>query len=227
MNRQFGLCSVLTFLLFSRPCFAQDAPGTRLLQPDLTISVHDYANIPTELLAAAEGDAHRIFRQAGVETVWLNCSPKLEKIQPSGCYIADSTHLVVKVLRHAISAQVRDRPEVLGIATLDEKGVGFYGYIFYDRVQRLAEKRRLKHRLLGTVLAHEVGHLMLGSNAHSIWGIMTGQWGGEGLRRVSEGALLFAPLESRVMQDRLSSGRLARVYPDPTVRQQGVSALAP
>jgi len=47
------------------------------------------------------------------------------------------------------------------------------------------------------------------------------------LRRVSEGALLFAPLESRVMQDRLSSGRLARVYPDPTVRQQGVSALAP
>jgi hypothetical protein len=227
VNRQFGLCPVLTLVLFSPSCFAQDAPGSRPLEPQLTISVHDYANVPTELLAAAEWEAHRIFHQAGVETVWLNCSPKLEKIQPGGCYIADSTHLVVKVLRHAISAQVRDRPEVLGIATLDENGVGFYGYIFYDRVQRLAEKRRLKHRLLGTVLAHEVGHLMLGSNAHSIWGIMSGQWGGEGLRRVSEGALLFAPLESRVMQDRLGSGRLARVYPDPTVRQQEVSALAP
>jgi hypothetical protein len=225
VNRQFGPRPLFTFLLFSTSCFAQGAPGTRPLEPALTISVHDYANVPAQLLSAAEGEAHRIFHHAGVETVWLNCSPKLEKIQPGGCYIADSTHLVVKVLRHAISAQVRDRPEVLGLATLDEKGVGFYGYIFYDRVQRLAEKRRLKHRLLGSVLAHETGHLMMGSNSHSIWGIMSGQLDGEGLRRVSEGALFFAPLESRVMHDRL--GRIGRINPDPTAGPQVVSAVAP
>jgi hypothetical protein len=151
-----------------------------------------------------------------VETVWLTCSPKLEKTQPAGCYIADSTHLVLKIQRHAISAQVRDRPEVLGIATLDETGAGYYAYVFYDRVRKLAEERRLKHRLLGCVLAHEIGHLMLGSTSHSIGGIMSGQWSGEGLRRVSEGGLYFAPLESRkMMRDRLgfTLGGLAHVAP--------------
>jgi hypothetical protein len=70
--------------------------------------------------------------------------------------------------------------------------------------QALAEARKLSHRLLGDVLAHELGHL-LGSSAHSISGLMSGQWSGEGLRRVSEGTMFFAPSESRMMRDRLGS----------------------
>jgi hypothetical protein len=226
VNSKLGTCAVLTSLWFCSPCIAQDPPVTEPSRPNLSVSVHDYANVPTELLAAAEGEAYRIFHQAGVKTVWLNCSPKLEKIQPAGCYTVDSSHLVLKVLRHAISAQVRDRVDVLGIATLDEKGVGFYGYVFYDRVQQLAEERKLKHTLLGNVLAHEIGHLMLGSTSHSISGIMSGRWSGEGLRRVSEGTMSFTPQESRVMQGRLGSGRNGRAKPKPIDRQQEVSAAA-
>ena len=203
MNRPFGSCAALMFLLFSSSCFARDDPATKPLRPELSISVHDYADVPTELLAAAEGEAHRIFHQAGVETVWLNCSPKLEKTEPPECYIADSTHLALKVQRRAMSVQARERTEALGIATLDEKGAGFYGYVFYDRVQQLAKERNLKHRLLGNVFAHEIGHLLLGSTSHSITGIMTGQWSGEGLRRVSEGTMFFSAHESGVMRDRL------------------------
>jgi hypothetical protein len=173
---------------------------------------------------AAEEEAHKIFEQAGLETVWLNCSPKLENTQPAGCYITDRTHLVLKLQRHAVSKQVRNRTDVLGIATLDENGVGYHGYVFCDRVQKLAEARKLSHRLLGDVLAHELGHLLLGSTAHSISGLMSGQWSGEGLRRVSEGAMFFAPSESRVMRDRLGSGRDSRNYMEPTVKRQEVSA---
>jgi hypothetical protein len=68
--------------------------------------------------------------------------------------------LVLKILPHAMSVQARDRADVLGTAALDEKGVGFYGYAFYDRIQRLAEGRRLSPTLLGHVLAHEIGHLL-------------------------------------------------------------------
>jgi len=189
----------------SSSCFAQDAPGTKALRPQLHVSVQDYANVPTELLAAAEAEVHRIFHQAGAETIWRNCSEKLEKTQPAGCHVVGSTYLMLKILPHAMSVQERDRDDVLGSATLDEKGVGFYGYAFYDRIQRLAQERRLARTLLGHVLAHEIGHLLLRSNSHSSSGIMSGRWAGEELRRISEGAMLFTPLESKVMRDRLTT----------------------
>jgi hypothetical protein len=179
--------------------------ATKVLSPELHISVYDNANVPTKLLAAAEAEVHRIFHLAGVETLWQNCSEKGEKTQSRGCHVVGSNYIVLKVLPHAMSVQVRDRGDVLGIATLDENGVGFYGYAFYDRIQRMADERRLAPTLLGHVLVHEIGHLLLRSNSHSISGIMSGRWAGEASRRISEGAMLFTPLESKVMRDRLSS----------------------
>ncbi len=205
MNRQFGICAQLTFLFLASSCFAQDAPTTKALSPELHISVQDSANVAPELLAAAEAEVHRIFQQAGVETLWRNCSEKVEKNQPAGCHVVGSTYLMLKILSDAKSVQVRDRIDVLGIAPLDEKGVGFYGYVFYDRIQKLAEKRRIASTLLGHVLAHEIGHLLLRSNSHSVSGIMSARWTGDELRRISEGAMLFTALESNVMRDRLST----------------------
>jgi hypothetical protein len=205
MNKQFGVCGVLTLLFLSPPCIAQDAPTTKALGPELHISVYDNADVPPELMAAAEAEVHRIFHLAGVETLWRNCSEKGEKNQPAGCHVVGSTYIVLKILPHAMSVQVQDRADVLGMATLDEKGVGFYGYAFYDRIQRMSEERRLAPALLGHVLAHEIGHLLLRSNSHSINGIMSGRWAGEESRRISEGAMLFTPLESKVMQGWLSS----------------------
>ena len=205
MNRQFGVCALLAFLCLSSQCFAQDAPVTKALSPELHISVYDNADVPIDLMAAAEAAVCRIFHLAGVETLWRNCSEKGVKTQPAGCHVVGSNYIVLKVLPHAMSVQVRERADVLGIAMLDEKGVGFYGYAFYDQIQRMADERRLAHTLLGHVLAHEIGHLLLRSNSHPISGIMSGRWMGEESRKISEGALLFTPLESKVMRDRLLS----------------------
>jgi hypothetical protein len=213
VNRQFGTCALLTFLFSSSSCVAQDAPSTKVLSPEVHISVYDNANVPTELLAAAEAEVHRIFQQAGMETLWRNCSERAENAQRAGCHVVGSTYLVLTILPRATSGQVRGRVDVLGTATLDEKGVGFYGYVFYDRIQRMAEERRLAPTLLGHVLAHEIGHLLLRSNSHSISGIMSGRWAGEELRRISEGVMFFTTLESKVMRDRLSTLALKPASP--------------
>jgi hypothetical protein len=169
---------------------------------DITISVYDYANVPLELLGAAEEDARRIFRQAGVDTVWETCFPKPERVL-ADCYTVDATHLMMKILPRAISAQARDRNDVLGTSLVDEKRAGYYSYVFYDSVRRVAEERKLGHALLGDVLAHEIGHLLLGSNSHSVSGIMSAHWYGGELRRISEGAMLFTPSQSRTLRERL------------------------
>ena len=203
MNNYGGIYAGLTLLFLSSSCFAQNAPSPKAFGPEVHIAVYDEASVPTELLAAAEEQVHRIFHQAGVETLWRNCSVKVGRDLRTGCHVVGSTYLILKILPDAESVQVRDRVDVLGISPLDERGVGFYGYVFYDRIQQLAEKRRLAPTLLGHVLAHEIGHLLMRSTSHSISGIMSGRWTGDELRRISEGAMLFTGRESSVMRDRL------------------------
>lgn len=135
---------------------------------DITISVYDYAHVSSDLLAAAEEDARRIFRHAGIETAWATCLLKPGKVQSGDWYTVDATHLMMKILPRAISAQARDRNDVLGTAIVDGKGGRYFAYVFYESVQRVGKGRKPGHVLLGDVLAHEIGHLLLGSNSHTV-----------------------------------------------------------
>jgi hypothetical protein len=204
MNRIFEICSVLVFPAVASLASAQIPPPPTTLAPGITISVHDYAGVPSELLSAAEEQAGEIYRSAGLETVWLNCSPKLEKIEPESCRFSDSTHLTLKISPRAFHTKVRDRVDVLGSAYPDDRGAGYFAYVYYDRVQELAERQRLGHRLLANVMAHEIGHLMLGSNSHSLSGIMCAHWNYDQLRNIGEGATSFIPSQSKIMRNRLS-----------------------
>jgi hypothetical protein len=205
MNKISGTCALLTLLAVPAFAFAQNLPTISSLSPEVSISVHDYAEVPAPLLAAAEGQAREVFRQAGLGTVWLNCSPKLERerLEPSSCYFSDTTHLTLKISPHAMNAQFRNRIDVLGTSYPDQKGAGYFAYVFYDRIQELAQRRRLGYALLADVMAHEIGHLLLGSTSHSASGIMCAHWNYEELRNVAEGAMSFIPAQSRIMQDRL------------------------
>jgi len=205
-----GTCCLLTFLAVPAFAFAQNPPTTSL-SPEVSISVHDYADVPTPLLAAAEDQAREIFRRAGLETVWLNCSPKLEKVEPGSCHFSDSSHLTLKISPHAMNAKVRDRIEVLGTAYPDEKGAGYFAYVFYDRIQEIVQRRSLGHALLADVMAHEIGHLLLGSTSHSASGIMCAHWNYAELRNVGEGTMWFIPAQSRIMRDRLRARQNERM----------------
>jgi len=125
-----------------------------------------------------------------------------------------------------MNAQVRNRLDVLGTAYPDEKGAGYFAYVFYDRIQELAQRRRLGHALLADVMAHEIGHLLLGSTSHSASGIMCAHWNYEELRKVSEGAMSFIPSQSRIMRDRLRAHRGRRLEQGPDARRRKIAATA-
>ncbi len=81
----------------------------------------------------------------------------------------------------------------LGLTVLDAIH-GNRGAIFLSRV-RAAEAvyGRLVDfgRLLGCVLAHEIGHMLLNSNAHSPEGIMTANFGDAEMRKAAQRRLIF------------------------------------
>ena len=53
--------------------------------------------------------------------------------------------------------------------------------------------------VLGCVITHELGHLLLGTPAHSAAGVMKARWGVEELQRALMSQLHFLPEEARLM----------------------------
>ena len=90
-------------------------------------------------------------------------------------------------------------------------GEGKYADIFLRRVEIAAMESGFSvQRLLGAVAAHELGHLLLGTHAHSYEGIMCPVWKKAVLQRMEMGSLLFTKDESMTMKGRLAGEPMGR-----------------
>ena len=118
------------------------------------------------------------------------------------------THLAVRVMHG------RSTSEVFGVAFLSADGAGCYSDVFSDQAMELhASWNVALADILGNVMAHELGHLLLGSNSHSGIGIMRAHWQGEELRRLARGSLWFTNEQADRMRGRLIGNRRERSTP--------------
>jgi hypothetical protein len=173
----------------------------------VTVSVYDDAEVGASILGKAEEEASRVFRQSGIEVKWLNC-PLAQKGPPESCAEAVfPTHLQVRIARRPVSVTA----STVGISFLSADGRGCYADLFYERVEELRENTSVNlASILGLVAAHEIGHLLLGTNSHAPNGIMRAHWSGAELASVSKGRLLFSGRESQQMRARLSGGLFSK-----------------
>ena len=89
----------------------------------------------------------------------------------------------------------------MGISFLSEGDAGCYADVFYGPMLKLQMETSTRVALiLGHVMAHELGHLLLGTNSHSRDGLMVARWNRDDLARAARGDLLFRPEESRRMK---------------------------
>jgi len=201
-NREFTIGLVSGFLcplLFS-------VAASCLATTQVEIAIHNDARVPESMLTQAAREAARIFQKAGVDSVWIVCqSPNTGANSSSGCLSrVDLAHVSLRVVPW--SAQLGD--SIFGLAFLSEKGVGSYSDVFYPSVEKLRSACDANlSRVLGHVMAHEIGHLLLGPRSHSALGIMQPQWQGEALRRIGMGTLLFTAEQARSMQESLLAKR--------------------
>ena len=161
-NTAHGLVTKLAFAaaLFSGPQADAEERQARLI-----LHLDNYGLLRRAERAAAETEVTRIYAQAGVLIVWA-----------AGPGSADipGMHLHVRFLssdrlaRRKIAAE-RVADDVLGLA-LREAG---RAYIFIHRLAAWSLQHRGDFgRVLGRVIAHEVGHLVLPMYSHSEDGIM-------------------------------------------------------
>jgi len=169
----------------------------------VTVGVFNDAATPRPVVEFAEQEASRIFMAAGLEIHWVDCLTRHENVPSASCPPPQGrTHLNLRILPRGKKL----KEDSFGVAFLAVDGTGTYIDVFFDAVEKLHhESNTNPGRLLGHVMAHEIGHMLIGSHAHSNWGIMCPVWGRRELRSIEMGSVFFTGDEARRMRTRLLS----------------------
>ncbi|SRR5579872_3117647 len=143
----------------------------------LTLVIYDHAHVGQETLAAAEGTVSAIFEHANVQLNWRDgFAYTAERHQALNPPPEDPATLVIKL-------QTESEAVRYGVKSVCG-GIGFpSGAIVFVR--------SFDPTRLGYVIAHELGHMLLGSNAHALVGIMRATLLPEDWEKAEQGILGF------------------------------------
>ena len=152
--------------------------------PGINVWFYNLAKLPDDTLQRAERLATGIFRSAGVAVHWTNCKfPK----DPECAGFLDAVHLGIRLLPDIQPAWCSS-DGTLGYA------VGDTATISLRRVSENAAKSgTMVQVVLARVLAHEIGHMLLGRQGHSSTGIMRAHWQSTDYHGANLRAFLFNP----------------------------------
>lgn len=178
--------------------------GVRAESPvALTVRLYNTAGIPTPELAAARNAAASILREIWPDVAFRHCgrpvSPDVAAHPRTGAPSAPDrpidpcadtlkpSEVVVRVI-NAPAFNATLHPDAYGVTyVVHETNRGWLATVFPDRIGQASARVGVdRGTLLGLVMAHEVGHLLLGSRYHGDTGLMVAEWPDELLARKSE-----------------------------------------
>lgn len=181
-------------------CLAVVSTASIAVAQQITVQVHNTAAVQPSVLKRAESEAERILESAGMEVDWQNCSNS-STVGALCLPVDDRSVFVLRI----VSQGKTSTDSVFGEAFLGEGGVGKYCDIFFGRMlEAFHDSGADLGELLGAVAAHELGHLLLGTRAHSQIGIMQPIWQKESLRAIQMGTFLFTPAQAAQMKARFT-----------------------
>ena len=189
------------------------AAAASVTVPDGThLIVRTYAQgAPAADLPAARRTAGAILGRAGIEVTWRDCGVPGEAgaLPAAACDEPLRRNELLVRLVPAGTADGRSDAGTLGFAFVDlGAGGGSLATVYVDRVRAMAQAAGVEPAaLLGRAIAHEVGHLLLGTNRHAAHGLMRASWSVADLRRNRTMEWLFDGKEGDAMRRGLA-GRL-------------------
>jgi hypothetical protein len=178
----------------------------------IVVRTYDSVGISPGEMDQARASVDAILASTGIKPIWRPCH------QPA-CTEPVKPHEVVVRIVTSGPQSVRDS---LGFSVIDvSQRAGSLATIYEDRVQALAGKAEVNSGLLlGRVMAHEIGHMLLGTSSHSGRGLMRALWVTGELRRDLPSDWTFSGNETAELRRRV----IARTRP-PAVPTSVVAGL--
>jgi hypothetical protein len=185
----------------------------------LTILVRDLVGADRRLVDGAIETSRGILAEAGVAADWFVCAG--DRTDPGRAAPCDAKPgpwaLRVRLISEEKARLLPLAANNFGIAFPGKAGaLGSLAYLFVERTQRHAKRIKVSDTvLLGHMMAHELGHLLLGESSHAASGIMTARFKARHLQAVGQGGIGFFKSQSKSMRAQVVR-RLARRLTPPS-----------
>jgi hypothetical protein len=168
------------------------------LNSTITVEIYNYSHASPGVLTRAEREAGRILGASGVRAVWLECPVGKSTASPQGLCpkASEATDISLRVLAAPIQNKFQDK--VFGFTV--HPGLAS---VYYESALHLAAREGAEFEvpiILGCIIAHELGHLLLGPKSHSASGIMQGEWRPRQLHLALTGRLSFESQQAKLIQ---------------------------
>ena len=175
-----------------------DAPAADESRPRVVIRLANTAQIPASQLALAQQRAAEIYDSAGVSIDWRRAKALDDDPLPIGQrWMEVFVVLAPDRLTGVICGANHLSESAMGVAMVANR---YLAYVFTDRIAYLAARRsQLTSSLLGDVIAHEVGHLLLPESGHTRDGVMR-----PNLETRQHAAARFTDAQAAALRERLA-----------------------
>lgn len=191
---------VLALALVTSLVTAKSSVAAVTAWTDVTVRAYDATGLDDKTRRAALDLATTALAAASVEITWRVCSGG-----PTRATFCDTRlgpgELAIRIVRPAPASE-RGGAVRLGDALVDSHaGTGLLATVYLNRIFTLAQQTNTSAAvLLGRAIAHELGHLLMASNAHGTVGLMRAFWSQDEVRGSRPGDWTFAPRDARAIQ---------------------------
>jgi hypothetical protein len=197
---------ILTLVIFA------SAHDTNAEELTVTIQIHDYSRVPSGSLSNATAIVTHIYRKIGVRTQWMGVARPAERQRGSerdAMSAPPAAQMTLIILTPKMATRARVAEHVLGYAAVPDHGMGSIAFAIYERVRAAAGRIPANEgELLGFVMAHEIGHLMLPGGLRQDTGPMKNHWHIRDFQRLSLPTLEFSPEQARLIRRTLADASL-------------------
>jgi hypothetical protein len=152
----------------------------RAQKQEIAVELKDVGIVPSDILMQAQLTASRIYAGIDVKLKWS---------------MGGATDISVQFDTATAEAF---HSEAMGYAA--PYGSKTVVHVLVDRVSHISSIGQTGV-LLGHIIAHELGHILKGTNGHADWGIMKAEWDTKDLARMTFRQLSFTPLDAELIQE--------------------------
>lgn len=176
----------------------------------IVIRTYDASGLSEADRTAALAAAAAILEDAGLGIARLACEDVNAAALVDPCLVPLRPDELSLRLVRLPPAGTDARPVTLGYSLVETAvRFGSLATVYVDRVADLAAASRVDlPTLLGRAIAHEIGHLLLGTGAHARAGVMRAVWSPDVLRRSAADDWRFTPRDAEALRE--SARRRAR-----------------
>lgn len=169
--------------------------------PVVTVQIRDYVHMKSESLSKAREIVTRVYKRVGVGIEWMGVMQPADGRTTNPRAVEEArlpiAQLTINILTPAMAKRGHVADDVLGfVAVPPEGGMGRIGYVVYERVREVAAGGSSSTSdILGVIIAHDIGRLILGAGSGTHTGLMNRQWDRRDLEQVNPLTLEFTPPE--------------------------------